>query len=470
MEHWKRRLFFALTIVFFLLISPIAILYTSGYRYDFDNKSLQKIGMIIIKTTPENADIYLNDQYVANKSPYKESSLFPDTYNVKISRDGYNSWEKSLTVKSKLVTWISYARIFLLDPPTRTVAERLEPADFALSPNYNKLAYVASDLSGPELWVTDIETLDQNKIFSAESLSGNYKKGSLTNLRWSPNNRNVLFDLTSGNIIRHFIVDIEKPTESTLMPQTNLKQLRWDAQDADFVYYLNKDSLYSLNLTKIIEPTTIAQNVVSYNFNSRSIYYLKRTTENNGLDVLNITKNQTEQNSEPTTISQVPDHNYTLEISPDNQLALLADNKTLYLADGNNFTKLKDNVLDFAWSAKDNGLVMVTENEVWFHKIEKDGKQIGHPQYSLNETNLLTRYSTKIDSAVWYPDEEHILFATNNKLYIKELDNRDKANSTELASDLPDGQQNIWFDKKGKKIYHQSTTGDTNAIIEKEIY
>ncbi|MBU1177735.1 PEGA domain-containing protein [Patescibacteria group bacterium] len=471
MKRWKRKIFFILAIIIFLLVSPLAILYTSGYRYDFADKSLKKIGMIIVKSVPEEADVHLNDQYMTNKTPYKETSLFPDTYNIKITKEGYTTWEKNLTVESKLVTWISKARIFKLKPPTRILVEQPQIADYSLAPDYKKIVLTVPQEEGSELWLVNIDDLHQEKLFPLESIPVNQQKGSLSNIRWSPDSRKVLFNLTTGDNTHHWIVNTTKLTESIFLPNTNLQQLIWDTQDADFIYYLDNNNLTSVNLAQLNKTVVIAQNVVSYDLASRSIFYLKRELEGKGLAIFNITKNQNERDYEPSPISQLPGDNYILKVSPSEKLALLADNKSLFLSDGQEFKKLKDRVVDFDWTEKNDGLVFCTENEIWYYKVEKDEKLNSHPQYNLNQVNLFTRYSTKIDLAIWHPDEEHIIFATNNKLYIKELDSRDKANSAELAVDFPsDDQQKVWFDKKGQKIYHKSSLDKLDALVEKEIY
>ncbi|NQV13294.1 MAG: PEGA domain-containing protein [Parcubacteria group bacterium] len=465
MKRWKRRVFFVFAIAIFLMMAPLAILYTSGYRYNFSDKSLKKIGMVIIESTPEDVNVYINDQLVTDKTPYKQSSVFPDTYNIKLTKDDYTTWEKNLTVESKLVTWVSHARIFLLDPPAKIVAQKSAITNFVLAPDYKKIAYVAPGEVGSELWLADIDSAEQKKLFPSEQAT---KQGSISNLEWSPDSRKVLFNSSS----QYFIVDAEKSAESKAIPGSDLEKLSWDTQDSDFVYYLQQGKLVSANISMSTEPTVIAQNVVDYEVRPRSIFYLKQKPDENGLTICNITKNKIEQESQPTEISQLPGNSYILKVSPNNKLALLADNKSLFLINEGEFSKLKDGVLNFTWTKKDEGLVFHTENEIWFYKAtEDDESAAAHSQYNLNKTNLLTRYSTKIDLATWYPDEEHIIFATNNKLYIKELDSRDQANGTELVTDfLADRYQQVFTDKKGQKIYYRDKEGKSGTIVEKEIY
>ena len=45
------------------MIAPLLILYSLGYRYDFVKGSLEKIGVLFIKSYPKSANIFLNNKY-----------------------------------------------------------------------------------------------------------------------------------------------------------------------------------------------------------------------------------------------------------------------------------------------------------------------------------------------------------------------------------------------------------------------
>ena len=55
-----RRAFFILFITFFLVLSPIIIMYALGYRYDIKNGLLRETGAISIDIKPKNITTYLN--------------------------------------------------------------------------------------------------------------------------------------------------------------------------------------------------------------------------------------------------------------------------------------------------------------------------------------------------------------------------------------------------------------------------
>ena len=100
-----RRLFYLLAIVIFLIAAPAIVLYTAGYRYDFKKHQIQLTGSLYIKTFPDNVEIYLNDKLVSNSTPFRVSHLLPNQYQIKIKKDGFDSWYKNLEVQPGKATF-----------------------------------------------------------------------------------------------------------------------------------------------------------------------------------------------------------------------------------------------------------------------------------------------------------------------------------------------------------------------------
>ena len=113
-----RRIIMSMLILSFFVISPIIILYTAGYRYDFETRQIKKTGVISIDVDPKNVEVYLNDIKIKKNIPIRLSDITPGTYNLKIKKDGYKNWEKDITVISKQTTYIKNISLFKDSSPT----------------------------------------------------------------------------------------------------------------------------------------------------------------------------------------------------------------------------------------------------------------------------------------------------------------------------------------------------------------
>ena len=100
-----RKIFpFAVSIAVILSLAGAVILYGRGYRYNPQNNSINTTGILSVFSYPEKASIYINGKL---KSATNASlTLPPDWYQVKITKEGYQSWEKNIRIQGEVVSQI----------------------------------------------------------------------------------------------------------------------------------------------------------------------------------------------------------------------------------------------------------------------------------------------------------------------------------------------------------------------------
>lgn len=130
MTFRTRRIILTGTILFFIIVTPIALLYSYGYSFDWQKKKVVLTGGFYFKSLPKKADVYLNNKF-KEKTPVFIKRLLPKEYQVKIIKDGYHSWQKSLRIESKLVTEVKNILLIPLNPEIKVVDEALL-IDFSL--------------------------------------------------------------------------------------------------------------------------------------------------------------------------------------------------------------------------------------------------------------------------------------------------------------------------------------------------
>ena len=99
-------------IMTFLILAPIVILYTAGYRYNSKKQRVEKVGIIFVRSRPSGADIYLDGKKRTETTPARLRDLLPGDYDVKISKKGYSDWDKVLPVGSELTTFAESIALF----------------------------------------------------------------------------------------------------------------------------------------------------------------------------------------------------------------------------------------------------------------------------------------------------------------------------------------------------------------------
>ncbi len=102
--HLRRLIFYILALLF-LVVTPLLLAYTAGYRWSFTQKRLVTTGALSVETYPDNASIQIGMRNYAEHTPALISNLLPGTYDITISKTGYYPWHKNLTVQNGKTTF-----------------------------------------------------------------------------------------------------------------------------------------------------------------------------------------------------------------------------------------------------------------------------------------------------------------------------------------------------------------------------
>lgn len=130
------------TICAILVAATAVIAYGRGYRLDFNKTSIKPTGLIAAISDPPGAQVFVDG--VLKTATNNTFSIDPGFYTVRISREGYISWEKKLRIQGEVV---SNATAFLFPTnPSLSPLTTLGIANPSLSPDGTKVAYVIPDI------------------------------------------------------------------------------------------------------------------------------------------------------------------------------------------------------------------------------------------------------------------------------------------------------------------------------------
>lgn len=109
MSKTKRRIYFVLFFILFLLVTPLVILYALGYRFDFAQRVVvTERGGVYVYTSLPGTNIYLDGELKETtgifRREYLSQSIRPGRYFVRAENEGYRSWEKYVQVHAGRVT------------------------------------------------------------------------------------------------------------------------------------------------------------------------------------------------------------------------------------------------------------------------------------------------------------------------------------------------------------------------------
>ena len=186
-----RVLILFTTIVVVGIIGYFVALIARGYQFDIDNFRFLANGILVAKSDPDGASIYINgDLKGATNTNLR---LSPNSYDIEIKKGGYISWKKRLTIKKEEVTQIS-AQLFKTAPSFSPIT-----FDGATNPvvsnDFSKIAYINND----GLWVMSVSFLPIGFPNEPKKITDNVLPGA--SYLFSPNGREILLTTSGGKYL-----------------------------------------------------------------------------------------------------------------------------------------------------------------------------------------------------------------------------------------------------------------------------
>lgn len=265
MRKRTRTVLFGICLLLFLSTAPSAILYSQGYRFDFEQKKITQTGAFFTKVLPRGAGVYLNGK-LRDQTSFIDSSLLienllPGKYEIEIKKEGYRTWSKILTIRQREVSEAKHVALFpqkinlefitkdqkeikvilsiIKQEEKNEIPKELIDVDFnnySLSPDKKGVAYFTDH----EIMVLflenkhDLEQSQGNKIFLARFSE------KIDDVIWL-NNYYIIFN--AGNSVK--VTEIDNRDNLNMIELFKIEKpvIHWD-RDAKTLYVLSENKLY----------------------------------------------------------------------------------------------------------------------------------------------------------------------------------------------------------------------------------
>jgi len=416
MSKKARTILFFILAVIFLIITPMILFYSEGYRVDFKTGKIIETGGLYIKTNPGEATVLINDKKEEKTSGFSKSlfiqNFLPKTYNIKISKEGYLPWEKNIEIVEKKVSEIDIilfketyiktlinSNLLSLNQVKNSFLIQKEEGFFYYNPENNK-----------EELITDSNDWNDFQIIENNLLLENGKKY-------------FLFDNDS-------IEEIE-----------NLNQINFKKDHLNNLYYQIDKTLYK-------NKEVIKTNIDFYEINNNTLYYFKDGSLYRDDAKLSNLK------------FEISDKNYSL-LFIYNKIFLNENNENLFILENNEFKKILSLNNYFECSEWDGKILFNTGNEIWAYF----SKETYYPEFTKENTlKLIARFQNSIKDLSFINDK-YYLFVKDNELLISEFDYRDKINIFTIANNLENPKVFFNYDNKNIYIFEENSLYLISKII-----
>ena len=441
----KHRLIIKIAfIALFIILAPLVIAYTMGYRYNFSANQIQKTGVLIVNSYPDEAAIFLDGKLINDQTPAVVKKILPNPYDVEVKKENYLTWSKNLEVKSAQSTFAENIVLFL-DSQPRLLAER-EIINPVFSPDQTSVAYLTEETGWVEIWLYEFKNDDFNLV-------DRRPKETVTDIdtQWSTGSRNIYIEITGPETTEQVIYENNGRKLINLKDffENPVNNFKWSRTSDDVFYTLENSKLYAYNIITG-QKTFLLNGVDEYFVRGNKIFLITNADDKILVEEYDILDPQ----AEITSLYELAAGKYAFEDASYPYILIKKDDRELLLFDTS--APFAEPILDeeasgFSWYTTSNG-----ERRLLYYKDFEIF--IFYPQDKYNE--LITRAGKEIKNALWHRFGTYIFYALNDEIKVIELDSREKRNIFDLVSgaDLNDfstdyNSKNLYFIGKIENSY-----------------
>ncbi|MFZ3016229.1 MAG: PEGA domain-containing protein [Candidatus Microsaccharimonas sp.] len=154
----QRIIVSVISVLAVLVIVTGTILFILGFRLDSEKGRLEQGALLQFESVPAGADIAIDSKPTGVRTAGKQSVL-AGAHSFVVSKNGYESWAKSLTVKAGTLTWLDYIRLVPKDLKPETVATYSTIVGEKASPDLKTLI-IQEKTDTPTFQLVDLRSQD----------------------------------------------------------------------------------------------------------------------------------------------------------------------------------------------------------------------------------------------------------------------------------------------------------------------
>jgi hypothetical protein len=192
-----RVFFFIITLIVVGSIGIFATYFASGYRFNFKTFKFQPNGILVLKSEPDGASVYVNGELKAATNA--NFSITPGIYDIEVKKDGFFSWYKRLTIEKEVVTQANislFKNVPSLSPVTTSGAINLVMAEDGSKIVYSVLPSKNLADSKVGLWSIDTFSLPLGFTTGPKRIADGDMTGAI--YTFSPDGRQLLLTVSDG--------------------------------------------------------------------------------------------------------------------------------------------------------------------------------------------------------------------------------------------------------------------------------
>lgn len=279
----RRIIFSSIATLSVLIIAAFAILFMLGYRLDSGNGRLEQGALMQFDSAPNGADVYIDNRNIGSRTATKQT-VVAGTHSIRMSRAGYQDWNRTLTLNAGTLTWLDYIRLVPNDRPVQTLTTYESLTNLVISPD-NKWALAQEKAEVPSFHLIDLraEGVKSSIIELPQSSYSDATTSDVTHsfaiVSWDNGGRYALVKHLYKDQTEWLVVDtqnVEQTVNVTQLLGVGLSDLKFAGTSGKTFYGLTSEgAIRKIDLGAATISRTFVTHVESFNlFDNTIISYI----------------------------------------------------------------------------------------------------------------------------------------------------------------------------------------------------
>ena len=447
----------------------LLVMYTIGYRYNSTDHRLEQGGLVQFVTQPSGARVEVDGVKLPGRTNTRLDAT-AGSHTVLMTKAGYHTWQKTVTVEPGKLLWLNYARLI---PKEITALPVLPlPALGTSLASYQNDQYVL--LENPavaELSVVDLSSrgaVERKVSIDPALLANDASSHAFSLVSLDRTGRYAIVEV-SGTSKQWLVIDLTNPERSqniSTITGDEITKIMFLPSDARKVYMLTKNTLRQVNLDEQTISAPLVSGVADVTMSHRGVMgYVSVRDEATSKRTIGY---YTAGASAPSLLRQVFDSG-----SQPIEFRISDYNDARYGA-----LRLGDSLELFSFSTQgsDASLEAITKSVSTIAlpegsdsmSISPTGRFILSQKAStfttydlelMKVTSSTLKGDTAVDRQLLWLDEHHVWSDRGGKLYMYEFDGE----NAHLIDSIKPGQA-VLLSKNGKQLWYIDAAEDKYAI------
>lgn len=445
-----------------VIVTVIALVFVvSGYWLNSDFE-IERQGLLQISSVPTGADVTIDGDTSWMQRTNTSKVLKSGEHIVTLTKEGYDSWSKTIDITEGLLYRVRYPRLFLKDRQKESVLSEPGTTLASVSPSNNTMLLINEttkwNLASLDVEPIKTKLLDVSQLF--QSTDGNVLTTKITSLAWSGDNSHVLVRADNDVTMEWVLIDINKPENSlnlTKLFGASFEKIAIMDNSATNLVAIREGNLHKINTASKSISAVLSSNVMNFDHYRDTVILSRQKSRNQtrseATDSTNFSdstevESTTQELNDPSELDEQTTGLYEI-VSLD-----LSSEKTTIIKD-----ELSPVMVNISRFYDDIIITTIIDNQVSLYKKEdfdepfhqfklsfspniiknshdsefiviSNGPQIASVDM---EANILLEWSTDGSTYGWLQDD--MLYSVNEgKLYVYDADGLNRRNLAENVS------------------------------------